>query len=86
MVSLVLYGTSGCHLCEVAEQLISTTLDLGAVSIECIDIADDDGLIEAYGVRIPVLKDRESARDLGWPFDAQQLRHFVIGLGYPSKD
>ncbi len=80
-VGFILYGTLGCHLCEVAEQLITTTLDLQMVSIECVDIADDDRLIEAYGVRIPVLVDPESGYDLGWPFDAQQLQRFVAGLG-----
>lgn len=79
MVSFVLYGTLGCHLCEVAEQLIATTLDLNAVSIEVVDIADDDRLVESYGVLIPVLAEPKSGRELCWPFDPQQLLIFVAG-------
>jgi hypothetical protein len=73
----VLYGTQGCHLCTVAEQLIASTLDLNVLSIELVDIADDDRMIENYGVRIPVLEDSESGLELCWPFDPQQLRRFV---------
>ncbi|MFT6915970.1 MAG: hypothetical protein ACJAWL_002287 [Motiliproteus sp.] len=77
MRSFVLYGTLGCHLCTVAEQLIATTLDLNVVSIELVDIADDDGLIEQYGVLIPVLAESKSGFELCWPFDSQQLIRFV---------
>lgn len=76
-MDFVLYGTLGCHLCEVAEQLIATTLDLDAVSIEVVDIADDDRLIESYGVLIPVLAEPISGCELRWPFDPRQLQGFV---------
>ncbi|MEH6471714.1 MAG: glutaredoxin family protein [Halopseudomonas sp.] len=77
MAGWVLYGTVGCHLCDVAEQLLATTLDLQSVSIELVDIADDDRLVERYGIRIPVLADSQTGRELGWPFDSQQLLRFV---------
>jgi hypothetical protein len=37
------------------------------------DIANDDALIEAYGVRIPVLLNISTSKELGWPFDEQAL-------------
>lgn len=79
MPNLILYGTQGCHLCEVAEQLIAATLDLPAVSVELVDIADDDLLVERYGVRIPVLAESKSGRELDWPFESAQLQCFVTG-------
>ncbi|MEH6822878.1 MAG: glutaredoxin family protein [Motiliproteus sp.] len=79
MSKLILYGTQGCHLCEVAEQLLVATLDLRAVSVEVIDIADDDLLVERYGVRIPVLAELKSGRELDWPFESAQLQGFVTG-------
>lgn len=61
-----LYGTSCCHLCEVAQ----TILRDAEVVAQDIDIADDDGLLEKYGVRIPVLRRMDNGAGLGWPFDA----------------
>ena len=74
MLPLTLYTTSGCHLCEHAEEI----LEQGGHVFQAVDIADDLGLMEQYGVRIPVVKDA-SGRELGWPFDGAQLRRFVMG-------
>lgn len=77
MKTLILYTTSACHLCELAEELISTTLDFNTLQVEAVDIAESDALIERYGIRIPVLCD--GPRELGWPFDQAQLRAFIQG-------
>jgi hypothetical protein len=68
-----LYGTSCCHLCEEAETAI---YEAGGVA-EHIDIADDDGLLEKYGVRIPVLRRIDNGAELGWPFDAMAVVRFL---------
>lgn len=73
MSGLVLYGTTYCHLCEQAEAVLHEA----GVSAVYIDIADDDGLIERYGIRIPVLKRSDSGAELGWPFDAAALVRFL---------
>lgn len=70
-------GTVGCHLCEVAEQLIASTVDMQQYAIYQVDIADDDALVERYGVKIPVLLDLESKEELEWPFDQSQLLEFL---------
>ncbi|WP_421863895.1 glutaredoxin family protein [Motiliproteus sp.] len=80
MPRLVLYGTLGCHLCDVAEALLSQELNLQQTPVEVVDIADEDHLVEHYGVRIPVLQDQLSGRELGWPFDAAQLQRFLATL------
>jgi len=71
-----LYGTSACHLCELAEEMLQL---LGAAAPEfeyCkVDISDSDELFQRYGVRIPVLVDA-SGRELDWPFSPEQLRAF----------
>lgn len=74
---LVFYTTAGCHLCDQARAIYQHTLSLDLYQVEEVDIANDDQLIERYGVRIPVLKQTGSNRELGWPFDAQQLREFL---------
>lgn len=73
MSELVLYGTVYCHLCEEAEAV----LEQAGVSAIYIDIADDDGLIERYGTRIPVVRRADSGAELGWPFDAAALVRFL---------
>ena len=72
MRQLILYTTSGCHLCEHAEAI----LDELACDYAAVDIADDLTLMERYGVRIPVVRD-DKGRELGWPFDGTQLSHFL---------
>ena len=68
-----LYGTSCCHLCEGAE----TVICVAGVVAEHIDIADDDGLLEKYGVRILVLRRIDNGAELGWPFDAMAVVQFL---------
>jgi hypothetical protein len=72
----ILYGTSACHLCELAEELITALHSTGCeVSVVKVDISDSDELMARYGVRIPVLR-HPNGRELGWPFSAQQLLAF----------
>ena len=74
-----LFGTSACHLCEVAEQMLLSLCEANpGVAFQKVDISDSDALFERYGVRIPVLRD-DRGGELGWPFTAAQLETFVRG-------
>ncbi len=77
MISVQLYTTLGCHLCEQAFALLHELRAELGLSIEPIEIADSDELIERYGVRIPVVTRADSVAELGWPFDAGQLKAFL---------
>lgn len=77
MRSLYLYSTPGCHLCEMAREIISPLLTHFSLYLEEIDIAESDELIERYGVRIPVLKSPQHLDELGWPFDSVQAAEFL---------
>lgn len=83
MIEAILYGTSACHLCEVAEALLAQVLaGFGAAEqpqIELIDVADSDALIERYGTRIPVLRRVGDGVELDWPFDALQAQRLLRG-------
>lgn len=76
MVSLIIYGTEGCHLCEQALALV-TPLISHPYTITEIDISEDDVLIELYGVRIPVIQRLDNNAELSWPFDAEQFLAFI---------
>ncbi|MDW1576485.1 glutaredoxin family protein [Vibrio sp. Vb2880] len=74
---LILYSTEGCHLCEMAFALVG---QVGlAEQTDIIDIAFDDVLFSRYGLTIPVLKYQES--ELNWPFDLEQLTHWLDNNG-----
>lgn len=75
MAQFVLYSTLGCHLCEQAQSLLRALPE--PIDWAEAEIAEDDGLIERYGIRIPVLKSCASGDELGWPFDLEQLWQWV---------
>jgi len=68
-MKLLLYGTRCCHLCEQAEALLHET----RLQFEYIDIAEDETLLERYGLRIPVIRRVDSGAELDWPFDKAAL-------------
>ncbi|MCJ8269630.1 MAG: glutaredoxin family protein [Psychrosphaera sp.] len=91
-VKFELYGTDGCHLCELAEHLLAEHLlvevdqlavakavskVVSKVIVKRVDIIDDERLVEAYGTTIPVIKNTQSGFEMNWPFDAAQLVNFL---------
>jgi glutaredoxin len=70
---IILYGTEFCHLCDEAEAVL---IEIG-IGADFIDIAEDDGLLEKYGMRIPVLQRMDTGEELGWPFDATAISRFL---------
>ena len=74
---LVLYTTAGCHLCEQAAAMLAELEAQGQVRIEAVDIANDEQLVERYGIRIPVVKDVERDQEIGWPFAMGDLLRLI---------
>lgn len=83
MISLQLFSTSGCHLCELAKQLVDKLAKQHSLVFEEIEIGDSEELVELYGVRIPVLREVVSGREIGWPFDEARLDVFLGSLADP---
>ena len=79
MVKVVqLLGTQGCHLCEVAERMVRRLAPQCGVQIQYLDIAEDNRLVDEYGMRIPVLRTevKDSSKtntELGWPFEEEEF-------------
>ncbi|EIM1706336.1 glutaredoxin family protein [Aeromonas dhakensis] len=71
---LTLFHTDGCHLCEQAWGLVEQA-GLAGRTRRC-DILDDADWLEAYRVRIPVVRD-ETGRELGWPFTLAELQAWL---------
>ncbi|MCB1700077.1 MAG: glutaredoxin family protein [Pseudomonadales bacterium] len=73
-----LFGTSACHLCEVAQEMIESLCEENPqLNYEKVDISDSETLFALYGIRIPVLRNA-AGRELGWPFSPAQLREFMV--------
>jgi hypothetical protein len=71
---LTLYQRDDCKLCDEAVALLARVrmTDFRSVWI------DGDAELEArYGERVPVLRDEDSGRELGWPFNATALQVFL---------
>ena len=79
---VILYSTEGCHLCEMALDLLKQT-NLSC-PIEIVDIAFDECLFSRYGVTIPVLN--FEGDELYWPFDLEQIQSWLDknGINYDT--
>ena len=71
-----LFGTLGCHWCELAEAELMPLVEHGLL-VELVDIAESEAMFEAYGLRIPVLRRVDTGEELDWPFDAAQVVNFL---------
>jgi hypothetical protein len=84
MNRLILYHTLGCHLCELAKEEVEPLLSVCKLQLVEIDIADDDILLQRYGVRIPVIRlyvdvnSNKEGDDLGWPFDTEGVYQWLL--------
>lgn len=63
-------------LCDEAVALLAA---VRAPDFQSVWIDGDAALEARYGLRVPVLRDADSGRELGWPFDAPALQAFFIG-------
>ncbi|QDP01384.1 glutaredoxin family protein [Thalassotalea sp. PS06] len=79
MKTIYLYGTEGCHLCEMAMELCQQSPLIENDELVYRDIIDDPLWLERYKLTIPVIEVEGQQQVLGWPFDLQQLNEFING-------
>lgn len=75
--TLILYTTDACHLCKEAEALLEQLSNSAAVIVESIDISSDEELVSRYGIRIPVVKNKLTDIEIGWPFGLAELANLI---------
>ncbi len=75
-LNLTLYGTSACHLCEDALAIVLPLTQASGISLNQVDIAEDEFLENQYGTSIPVLSSPLEG-DLYWPFDTDKVIKFI---------
>ncbi|MDQ7090276.1 MAG: glutaredoxin family protein [Methylococcales bacterium] len=80
---IILLGTSACHLCEQANEILATLLlQYPKLKLELVDIAEESQWQARYAVKIPVLYHPDSQHELGWPFNEQDVTHFINQLNH----
>lgn len=73
-----LYTTTGCHLCEQALAMLQDLQTKRQEMEICeVEISESESLMEAYGIRIPVVTTDTRSDDLGWPFTTGELEAFI---------
>ncbi|MEN2750385.1 glutaredoxin family protein [Psychrobacter sp. FBL11] len=71
-----LLGTSGCHLCDVAEQLIKRFQAVQPIEYRHVDIADfPEDLMMEFATSIPVIL--TSSKRLDYPFSVMDLQQLL---------
>jgi glutaredoxin len=78
---LHLYQRDDCRLCVQAVALLAHA---HVPDFESVWIDDDPALEARYGERVPVLRDEDSGRELGWPFDLAALHAFLAETAGPT--
>lgn len=69
-----LFTTTHCHLCEQALNLLAEFNDW---SVNTIEIAYNNHLVELYGHRIPVIQRIDTLAELIWPFSKLEINDFL---------
>ncbi|MBW8822636.1 MAG: glutaredoxin family protein [Xanthomonadales bacterium] len=77
---LVLFQRDNCHLCDLA---LAVLAQARCPEFDSVFIDGDETLESRYGVRVPVLHEAGSGRELDWPFDAEKVRAFTSLAGTP---
>ena len=74
MPRLTLYMRDHCPLCDEALDVLAQAR---VPDFDSVWIDDDPALEDRYGIRVPVLRNEDSGRELDWPFAVDALRAFV---------
>ena len=72
-----LLGTSGCHLCDIAEQLLTQFQAVQPISYQHVDIAGfDESLMMEFATTIPVIL--TPSKRLNYPFSVLDFQQLLV--------
>lgn len=75
-MQLIFYGTSGCHLCYEALEVLAPVSEEFGLQVTEIDIASNGNLERLYETRIPVVSLCQN--ELDWPFTMAEVRRLFL--------
>lgn len=79
MIPVTLYTTAGCHLCELADDILQVVSQHHPLAVNHVEIGDDDALTARYGITIPVVQ-FEDKSELNWPFTESDIKVKLASL------
>lgn len=79
MITIILYTTAGCHLCDLADVILQELSNSYVLKINHTEIGDDDDLVTRYGTTIPVVKFIDNS-EISWPFSVQDIERKIEQL------
>jgi hypothetical protein len=71
---LILFQRDDCRLCDDA---LAVLAEAACPDFDSVFIDGDAVLESRYGERVPVLRDAQGDRELGWPFDRERVRDWL---------
>lgn len=74
---VLLYSKPGCHLCDVAREVIAAVCAELGESFDEVDITSSEDLMRAYGEQIPVTVVDGEQHDF-WRVDPARLRAALV--------
>ena len=74
-MTFILFGTSGCHLCDEAEKII--VANIRQITFETVDIVEQPQWYDKYAIKIPVLYHDDTGKELFWPFSESDIDEFI---------
>tara|TARA_B100001094_G_scaffold2871_1_gene2579 strand:+ start:1095 stop:1349 length:255 start_codon:yes stop_codon:yes gene_type:complete len=77
MNTVIIFTTKGCHLCELAGEILENLRRTENFSLEVQDISETEMLVEKYGLLIPVIMDKATCKELRWPFDSNDVIQWI---------
>ncbi len=73
-----LYGRPGCHLCDVAREVVAAVCAELGEEFDEVSVDDDPALRERFGEEVPVTFVDGRQHDF-WRVDPQRLRAALVG-------
>ncbi len=77
-MQVVLYSRPGCHLCEVARQILIAEQLHHSFELDEVDVEGDEDLEGEFGIRIPVVEIDGEER-FEYEVDPDELTRIVRG-------
>lgn len=71
------YTKYGCSLCDEG---LSILRQFPEIEVNIVDVEEDVVKFEPYLLRIPVISYNDGEKELGWPFDEDDIRGVVLSL------
>ena len=78
---LTLYGRVYCSLCQHMLQHLQAAIEQGLVSVQFVDVDEDESLIARYDELVPVLVDDSDNELCHWHFDAEAFSAYLARMG-----